>query len=108
MIELISESRCTACDVCVRVCPANVFDKVPGGQPIIARQRDCQTCFLCELYCPKDALFVAPNADSATAVDVFDLERDGSFGSYARAIGWTKGRPGGTDQDPTFRLRAAQ
>jgi NAD-dependent dihydropyrimidine dehydrogenase PreA subunit len=108
MIEVISEARCTGCDVCVRVCPANVFDKVAGGQPIIARQRDCQTCFLCELYCPKDALFVAPNADSATAVDAYELERSGAFGSYARGLGWSKGRPGGTELDQTYRLRAAQ
>jgi NAD-dependent dihydropyrimidine dehydrogenase PreA subunit len=108
MIEIISESRCTACDLCVKVCPANVFDKVPGGPPIIARQRDCQTCFLCELYCPKDALFVAHNADGATVVDEYELERAGMFGSYARGLGWERGRPGGTDQDPTFRLRAAQ
>jgi NAD-dependent dihydropyrimidine dehydrogenase PreA subunit len=107
MIELISAARCTACNLCVKVCPANVFDKVPGGNPIIARQTDCQTCFLCEIYCPTDALFVAPNADSGSAVDEYELEMSGAFGSYARALGWSKGRPGGSADDPTFRLRVA-
>jgi NAD-dependent dihydropyrimidine dehydrogenase PreA subunit len=30
-----------------------------GGPPVIARQADCRTCFMCEAYCPADALFVA-------------------------------------------------
>jgi NAD-dependent dihydropyrimidine dehydrogenase PreA subunit len=60
MIEIISEVRCIECDICVKVCPANVFDRVPEAAPVIARQNDCQTCFLCEIYCPTDALYVAP------------------------------------------------
>ena len=51
MIELISAERCTACNICVSACPTNVFEAVPGGLPRIARQDDCQTCFMCELYC---------------------------------------------------------
>ena len=62
MIEIVSKTRCIACDICVRACPADVFDPVPGSEPVIARQEDCQTCFLCEIYCPTDALYVAPNA----------------------------------------------
>lgn len=27
---------------------------------LLARQEDCQTCFLCEANCPVDALFVSP------------------------------------------------
>jgi Pyruvate/2-oxoacid:ferredoxin oxidoreductase delta subunit len=46
MIELISESRCTGCNICVRVCPVNVFDAVPQAAPTIARKADCQTCFM--------------------------------------------------------------
>ncbi|MDX6806960.1 ferredoxin family protein [Terrihabitans rhizophilus] len=107
MIEVVSESRCTACNLCVKVCPANVFDVVTGGIPVIARQRDCQTCFLCEIYCPADALFVAPKADTASVVDEYEIEASGLFGSYARALGWENGRPGGTADDPTHRLRLA-
>ena len=107
MIEILSATRCIACDICVRVCPANVFDPVPGSEPVIARQEDCQTCFLCEIYCPTDALYVAPNAEGPTAVTEAEIERAGLFGSYARALGWHRGLPGGSDHDPTFRLRAA-
>ena len=55
---------------------------------MIARQDDCQTCFLCEIYCPTDALYVAPNAEGPTAVSEAEIEAAGLFGSYARALGW--------------------
>lgn len=89
MIEVIDAERCTSCDICVAVCPTNVFDKT-GGIPVIARQGDCQTCFLCELYCPEDALFVSPFADLPQAVDVAGLKQSLTMGSYRRAVGWTE------------------
>lgn len=107
MIEILSESRCTACNVCVKACPANVFDSVRGGIPIIARQDDCQTCFLCELYCPVDALYVATDPETVTGATEAAIEAAGLFGSYARALGWKKGREAGSDQDPTHRIRVA-
>jgi ferredoxin-like protein FixX len=45
MIEIVSDRRCIECDICVKVCPANVFDPAPKAPPVIARQADCQTCF---------------------------------------------------------------
>lgn len=107
MIEIVSLRRCIACDVCVKVCPANVFDAIPAAAPAIARQADCQTCFLCEIYCPTDALYVAPDAEGPSPVREADIEAAGLFGSYARALGWRRGKPGGTEHDPTFRLRVA-
>ncbi|MBB3950085.1 4Fe-4S dicluster domain-containing protein [Aureimonas jatrophae] len=108
MIEVVSEDRCIRCDICERVCPAFVFDRDASGLPVIARQDDCQTCFLCEIYCPTDALFVAEAADGPTGITEAEVERRGLFGAYARALGWSRGRAGGADQDPTHRLRAAQ
>jgi NAD-dependent dihydropyrimidine dehydrogenase PreA subunit len=89
MIEVIDAERCTSCDICVSVCPTNVFDKT-DGLPVIARQGDCQTCFLCELYCPEDALYVAPFADETRAVDLAALRQSEALGSYRRAVGWTE------------------
>lgn len=107
MIEIVSESRCIACDICVKACPANVFDAVRKQAPVIARQEDCQTCFLCEIYCPTDALYVAPNAEAPTGVTEAEVEAAGLFGSYTRGLGWRRGKPGGSENDPTFRIRLA-
>ncbi|WP_338696855.1 MULTISPECIES: ferredoxin family protein [unclassified Bradyrhizobium] len=88
MIEIIDAERCTSCDICVSVCPTNVFDKT-DGIPVIARQSDCQTCFLCELYCPEDALYVSPFADQVQPIDLVALRQTDRMGSYRRAVGWT-------------------
>jgi ferredoxin len=29
MIEIVSDVRCIECDICVKACPANVFDRCP-------------------------------------------------------------------------------
>ncbi|KFI29926.1 4Fe-4S ferredoxin [Haematobacter massiliensis] len=91
MIELISATRCTGCNICVTACPTNVFDAVKGSIPVIARKDDCQTCFMCEVWCPEDALYVDPDADHATGVTEAELERRDLFGSYRRAVGWAEG-----------------
>lgn len=88
MIEVIDAERCTSCNICVSVCPTNVFDKT-DGIPVIARQGDCQTCFLCELYCPDDALFVSPFTDEIQGLDIATLRQVELLGSYRRAVGWT-------------------
>lgn len=96
MIEIVSAARCIDCDKCVDVCPTNVFDAVPGGHPVIARQQDCQTCFLCEAYCPVDALFVAPDREPLEVADrPGEAELGDALGSYRGAIGWGHGRTPG-------------
>ena len=92
MIELVSESRCISCNLCVSVCPTNVFESTEGGIPVIARQSDCQTCFMCELYCPADALYVSPDAEGASAVSETELESQGLLGGYREKVGWGPGR----------------
>ncbi|KAB2657830.1 ferredoxin family protein [Brucella tritici] len=107
MIEIVSQSRCVECDICVKVCPANVFD-TSDSAPVIARQDDCQTCFLCEIYCPTDALYVAERADGPLSITEAEAEERGLFGSYSRALGWRRGKPGGSELDPTHHIRVAQ
>ncbi len=103
MIEIVSETRCILCNKCVQVCPMNVFAAVKNAPPVIARQADCQTCFICELYCPTDALYVAPDAERVTHVDVHAVEAAGLLGSF-RDVGWAVAA--GTDRptDQSFRL----
>jgi NAD-dependent dihydropyrimidine dehydrogenase PreA subunit len=95
MIEVVSESRCTLCDLCIKVCPTNVFSRAPSGLPVIARQEDCQTCFQCEVYCPSDALFVSPlrvpAPDGHEWRDEAALVQKGLMGLYRQRVGWGKG-----------------
>ena len=123
MIELIDAARCTGCNICVAVCPTRVFDATPAapaasgtdavGLPAIARQADCQTCFMCELYCPVDALYVAPQ--TAPLATLAAAQADGSpaqptaplWGSYRRAVGWDV-RDGSTARlDQSYHLLGA-
>lgn len=104
MIEIVNEARCTGCNICVRACPTNVFEAVKGGMPRIARQDDCQTCFMCELYCPEDALFVAPHADrQATPEETQSLDA-ALWGGYRDALGWGPGRQATASLDASFAL----
>jgi hypothetical protein len=66
-----------------------------------------RSCFLCEIYRPTDALYVAPDAEGPSPVTEAEIEGVGLFGSYARALGWRRGKPGGAENDSTFRLRVA-
>ena len=108
MIELVSAERCTGCNICVAVCPTNVFDPAPkrvaGALPTIARGEDCQTCFMCELYCPEDALYVAPDAEGPVEVSEPALVDANVLGGYRAAIGWTKPTAARRSVDTTFRL----
>ncbi|NMN97855.1 4Fe-4S dicluster domain-containing protein [Antrihabitans stalactiti] len=93
MIEILIADACIGCDKCVDACPTNVFDRTDSGIPLIARQSDCQTCFMCEAYCPTDALYVHPQS---TPLDDRDSVDDDHIGRYREKIGWGKGRVAGS------------
>ncbi|GGJ70638.1 4Fe-4S dicluster domain-containing protein [Streptomyces brasiliensis] len=103
MIEVVSRSRCVGCDLCIRVCPTDVFERDTDGIPVIARQEDCQTCFSCEIYCPVDALYVAPLTgpapDGSPHREEEHLAATGALGAYRRTVGWGGGRTPGSRYD---------
>ncbi|MBW8486625.1 4Fe-4S dicluster domain-containing protein [Actinomadura parmotrematis] len=103
MIEVVRAGACVACDICIKVCPTDVFERGADGVPVIARQPDCQTCFMCEANCPTDALYVAPLSGPAPAgspqADQAALEEAGAFGAYRELIGWGGGRTPGSRLD---------
>jgi NAD-dependent dihydropyrimidine dehydrogenase PreA subunit len=100
VIELLVSDACIGCDICVRICPTDVFDAVSDGVPVIARKEDCHTCMACELHCPVDALYVSPRSDPDPTADLETIAGSGVLGSYRRALGWKRGSPAGTDDDP--------
>lgn len=107
MIELVSETRCILCNKCVRVCPMNVFAAVKNAPPVIARKDDCQTCYMCELYCPVDALYVAPDAAGPASVSEDAVASTGLLGSY-RGVGWAATQAQTQHPiDQSFRLTSA-
>lgn len=77
MIAEIFADRCTGCDACVAACPTHVLDAGQGAVPVIARIDQCQTCFMCELYCPADAIYVAPEQDGEVAIAAVDVRTAG-------------------------------
>lgn len=110
MIEIVSGTACIACDVCVKVCPTDVFDRGADGIPVIARQSDCQTCFMCEAYCPVDALYVSPVSSpvgvGSPHADADAVARRGLLGGYREMIGWGRGRTAGAQLDRNPVLKA--
>ncbi|MED0702333.1 4Fe-4S binding protein [Aeribacillus composti] len=104
MIQVLLEERCVKCNLCVNSCPTNVFEKRKGEVPVISRQDDCQTCYMCELYCPVDALYVAPNADEAVEISEQELLTTGLVGSYRTNMGWQKGQKPVAAQDPAYKF----
>jgi NAD-dependent dihydropyrimidine dehydrogenase PreA subunit len=110
VIEIVSATACIACDVCVKVCPTDVFDRGLDGIPVIARQADCQTCFMCEAYCPTDALYVSPVSAPVDATsphaDESAVAAAGLLGGYRELVGWGKGRTPGARLDQNAALFA--
>lgn len=88
MISLILEELCTGCDDCVTACPSHVLDSSGEGPPRIARLDQCQTCYLCELYCPEDAIWVAPDQRQAEEVDARAVQASSLRGRLRRDQGW--------------------
>jgi NAD-dependent dihydropyrimidine dehydrogenase PreA subunit len=90
MIAHIFEDSCTGCNACVTACPTHIFDPGPDGVPVIARPDQCQTCFMCELYCDADAIYVAPDQRVAEPVDPETIRASGQLGQLRRDYGWDR------------------
>jgi NAD-dependent dihydropyrimidine dehydrogenase PreA subunit len=87
VIGALVEERCTNCNACVRACPTLVFDAGPLV-PILARVDACQTCYLCELACEADALWVNPDHADSSSPPLDQLLASGQLGRIRHDHGW--------------------
>lgn len=59
---------------------------------------------MCELYCPVDAMYVAPQVEPLAEVDEKSLTEAKLLGSYRRNIGWGRGQTNTAQEDSTYQL----
>jgi len=104
MIAHIFADRCIGCDACVSACPTHVLDPGPGGVPVVARLDQCQTCFMCELYCEADAIYVAADQTEPESVDIAAIASSGELGSLRRGYRWRDGMSEANSLDQFWRL----
>jgi glutamate synthase domain-containing protein 2 len=56
------ETKCIACQVCVRQCSYDVHEYIPDEDRVVVAQPDkCSGCHRCEKFCPTDAITIRPN-----------------------------------------------
>lgn len=52
----INMSWCKACNICIALCPTQVFEPNRDGRPIQARPDACTQCSICWIHCPDFAI----------------------------------------------------
>ena len=61
-IETIDIEKCDGCGICERSCSQDVIRiDEETKKAVIMYQIDCMACFNCELFCPKEAVYVTPD-----------------------------------------------
>jgi 2-oxoglutarate ferredoxin oxidoreductase subunit delta len=72
---VVNEDLCTACGICIQVCPKNVLELVEdlhvwtGSMCKVQRPEDCIRCKFCENACPHFAIDVADMGVELTFTD---------------------------------------
>ena len=69
VIERIDQELCNGCEICVNNCTMDVIRMdEKGKKAVIKYPEDCICCAYCELDCPKEAIYVAPERSSPVLV----------------------------------------
>lgn len=53
----LSQDKCTGCEICVQVCPHEVFN-MQQGKAVIVNRDACMECGACSKNCPVSAIAV--------------------------------------------------
>jgi ferredoxin len=54
---LIHENSCRGCEMCVDICPTNVFEYDAASRKAVVRYKeDCIACLSCAYLCPSGAI----------------------------------------------------
>ena len=56
---VINLGWCKACNLCIALCPTQVFEPDRDGKPIQARPEACTQCTICWVHCPDFAILSA-------------------------------------------------
>ena len=62
----VGHDVCDGDEICVSVCPVNVFEMIDSPHPTSAkkpdpvRENDCIQCMACEIECPVQAIKIIP------------------------------------------------
>ena len=62
-IRHIDYDKCIRCGRCITYCPQDVLRLDEEKRPVITYLQDCQSCFLCEKYCPAGAIAVSADRE---------------------------------------------
>ncbi|MCP4684989.1 MAG: hypothetical protein GY867_06005 [bacterium] len=52
----INMKWCKACNICIALCPKQVFEPDRDGKPVQARPENCTQCTICWVHCPDLAI----------------------------------------------------
>lgn len=71
VVKKINQEICLKCLKCYNFCPMDVFG-VDDNMVFIKYKDDCQSCYLCVIECPSNAILVDPERP----VDIFDVYKE--------------------------------
>ncbi|MGC8837615.1 MAG: 4Fe-4S dicluster domain-containing protein [Anaerolineae bacterium] len=55
----VDRDLCVGCGICLFQCGQDVFSLDPEAEKaVVARPQQCVDCFICEKYCPEQAIRV--------------------------------------------------
>ena len=55
MPPIIDKEKCSGCNICVDICPLDVF-ALEDGSPKVVFEEECWHCNSCVLDCPSEAI----------------------------------------------------